>query len=119
MTATKGTHMKPFQCVKLDKALYGLVQAARQFYLKFAQIMGEMGFIKSCADPVYTPNSKWFVFMIVHVDDCYVIGNKRELIQLVKDFGNTGLKVKATTSALDYLSCDIRIDTHNHCAWIG
>jgi hypothetical protein len=36
MTAPKGTNIPAHQCVHLDKALYGLVQVARQFYIKFA-----------------------------------------------------------------------------------
>jgi hypothetical protein len=32
---------------------------------------------------------------------------------------NIGLKIKTTTKALDYLSCDVRVDKTNHCAWIG
>lgn len=40
MEAPKGTGIRPFECVQLDKAVYGIVQAARQFYIKFAQIMG-------------------------------------------------------------------------------
>jgi hypothetical protein len=32
MTSPKGTNLKSTQCVKLDKALNGLVKAARQFF---------------------------------------------------------------------------------------
>jgi Reverse transcriptase (RNA-dependent DNA polymerase) len=39
MLAPKGTNLKPRECVHLDKALYGLVQAARHVYVKFASIL--------------------------------------------------------------------------------
>lgn len=32
--------------------------------------------------------------MIVHVDDCYAVGHKRALLELVKEFGNSGLKIQ-------------------------
>jgi Reverse transcriptase (RNA-dependent DNA polymerase) len=77
MQAPKGTQLKPFQCVQLDRALYGLVQAAQQFYIKFAKIMGDMGFTKSYADPcLFTRKTKLgLICMVVHVDDCYAIGH--------------------------------------------
>jgi hypothetical protein len=49
MLAPKGTNMKPNECVHLDKALYGLVQAAQQFYVKFASILKELDSIVSYA----------------------------------------------------------------------
>jgi hypothetical protein len=39
MNAPKGTNLKPWECVKLDKELYGLVQAAWRFYIKFAKVL--------------------------------------------------------------------------------
>jgi hypothetical protein len=38
MLAPKGTNIAKHQCVTLTKALYGLVQAAQQFYLKFSKV---------------------------------------------------------------------------------
>jgi Reverse transcriptase (RNA-dependent DNA polymerase) len=44
MMAPKGTMISKQRCLKLHKTLYGLVQAARQFYLKVAAILQEIGF---------------------------------------------------------------------------
>jgi Reverse transcriptase (RNA-dependent DNA polymerase) len=121
MDAPKGTDLKPWQCVKLDKALYGLVQAARQFYLKFANILTKMGFTTSYADPClfHRQTTKGFVIMVIHIDDCYVIGHRKALRDLVDELYSHGLKVKCSLSASDYLSCDICVDTEQQCAWIG
>jgi hypothetical protein len=59
------------------------------------------------------------IIMVIHVDDCYVIGHKKALLLLVKELSHTGLKVKVSVNALDYLSCNIKIDMVNHQAWIG
>jgi Reverse transcriptase (RNA-dependent DNA polymerase) len=51
MQAPKGTDIPKDSCVKLNKALYGLVQAARQFYLKLSGVLKDLGFTISYADP--------------------------------------------------------------------
>ena len=42
----KNTH-----CLKLEKALYGLVQAARQWWKKFKEVMRKIGYSPSPGDP--------------------------------------------------------------------
>jgi Reverse transcriptase (RNA-dependent DNA polymerase) len=47
---TKDTHNKELNskthCLKLTKAIYGLVQAARQWWKKFKDVLGELGYTK-------------------------------------------------------------------------
>jgi hypothetical protein len=112
MHAPKGLEVKSGECVKLDKALYGLVQTARQFYLKFATVLNKIGFEQSYADPClfFQTTKSGKIIMIIHIDDCYVIGNKTTINELVEDLQNSGLKLKVSYKATDYLSCDINID---------
>jgi hypothetical protein len=56
--------------------------------------------------------------MIIHIDDCYVIGTKTTIEELVTDLKRTGLKIKVSYNATDYLSCDINMDRGNNLAWI-
>ena len=118
MNAPQGLEVNYGDCVKLDKALYGLVQAARQFYLKFAKELKKIGFEQSYADPCLffrdTKNGR--VILIVHIDDCYVIGSRLTIEELVTDLQNTGLKLKVSYNATDYLSCDINVDKINNLA---
>ncbi len=120
MYAPKGANLKSDECVKLDKALYGLVQAARQFYLKFAKVLEKIGFKQSYAEPCLffrnTKNGK--IIMIIHIDDCYVIGNSITIQEVIEDLEKRGLKLKVSHQASDYLSCDIQIDNINNMAWI-
>ena len=38
-------------CLLLLKAIYGLVQSARQFFKKFVSIRWKIGFVPRCSDP--------------------------------------------------------------------
>jgi hypothetical protein len=120
MQTPKGLQAHPDECVQLDKALYGLVQAARQFYLKFAKILLQLGFEQSYADPClfYRNTKNGTIYMIIHIDDCYVIGSKITITELVNDLERAGFKLKVAFKAKDYLSCDINIDKNNTMAWI-
>jgi hypothetical protein len=87
MTAPKGTNIPPHQCVHLDKARYGLIQAAtRQFYIKFATVLKQIGFTVSHADPCFFyRNSKLGrATMVIRIDDCCVIGDKAAIKQMVE-----------------------------------
>jgi Reverse transcriptase (RNA-dependent DNA polymerase) len=65
---------KNYNCVRLKKALYGLVQSARQFYKKFTKILKEIGFEQSNAEPcLFHANKEGRLLLILHVDDCYVV----------------------------------------------
>ena len=45
------TNFEEEDCLVLDKAIYGLVQAARQFHKRLTSVMeNEMGFMKCLAD---------------------------------------------------------------------
>ena len=39
------------KCLKLDKTIYGLVQSAREYNLKFIGVLKKMGFKQCEADP--------------------------------------------------------------------
>jgi Reverse transcriptase (RNA-dependent DNA polymerase) len=121
MMAPKGTNLKNHECVHLDKALYGLVQAARQFYIKFANVLKQLNFTISYADPClfYRNDRHGKIIMVVHIDDCYVVGDKSAIKHLVYQLHENGLKTKVSPQATDYLSCEIKIDYANQLGWIG
>ena len=66
-------------CFVLDKAMYGLVQAARQYYKKFIKIMTEdLGFKKYFADACLLQRETELgkVVVCVYVDDNMCIGDR-------------------------------------------
>jgi hypothetical protein len=51
MECPDGLEQKAEECLLLLKAIYGLVQSARQFFKKFVSILKKIGFVPSDADP--------------------------------------------------------------------
>jgi Reverse transcriptase (RNA-dependent DNA polymerase) len=102
--------------------LYGLVQAARQFFKKFISIMKAIGFEQNPAEPCMLfkkEDSQTFTIIVIHVDDCYMIGTKENLARTVKMIESHGLKAKVETETKDYLGCEILIDKSGSKAWLG
>jgi Reverse transcriptase (RNA-dependent DNA polymerase) len=67
-------------CVKLQKALNGLVQAVRQWWKKFKEVMKSIHYIPSAADPclfINTSNNKPIV--VIYVDDGGVFSTKENI----------------------------------------
>jgi hypothetical protein len=80
-----------------------------------------MGFKVSYTDPClfHRRDKNGITLMVVHIEDCYVIGHKKALVSLVNELKSSGLKAKVSSTATDYLSCDICVDKNQQCAWIG
>jgi hypothetical protein len=57
--------------------------------------------------------------VIVHVDDCYVIGNEKSLQELVVRIKEHGLSVKVEHETKEYLGCEILFDKEQTKAWLG
>ncbi|HSN67551.1 MAG TPA: reverse transcriptase domain-containing protein [Fusibacter sp.] len=112
---------KDTHCVLLKKALYGLVQAARQWWKKFKDVMATIGFHTSAADPCLfvkqetkgEPNS----FVIIYVDDGGVIGTKKVIKEifeaLSKDF-----KIKNLGKMEHFVGCHIIENNDKDTIWI-
>ena len=75
-------------CLLLLKALYGLVQAARQWWKKFKEVMNSIGYVPSPADPCLflrqSKDKKKNSFVIIYVDDGGIFGTKEEVSELIK-----------------------------------
>jgi len=98
--------------LRLNKALYGLVQAARQFYKKFASwLTGDhVGFMRSLADPClfHRLNELGTVTLVTHVDDCLIVGDAaavRDAVAKIKEEFN----IKELGRNFDeYLRCTLK-----------
>jgi Reverse transcriptase (RNA-dependent DNA polymerase) len=76
MFCPEGLPHEPDEALLLCKALYGLVQAACQFFKKFISIMKAISFEQNPAEPCMlfkTEDSNTFTIIVVHVDDCYTL----------------------------------------------
>ena len=67
--------------MRLNKAMYGLVQAARMWTKRKALIMKKLGFYRSKTYPwLYIKDLKSGeqIYVLVYVDDCIAVGLKQE-----------------------------------------
>ncbi len=121
MECPKGIDAKADEALLLLKSMYGLVQAARQFFLKFTQILKKVGFTQSQAETClfYKKMKLKVIVMIIHVDDCYVIGDVESIEDVVKDIEKEGLKIKVNYDTSDFLSFEIMFDKEKKKTWIG
>ena len=73
----------PEDCYQLKKGIYGLCQAARQFWKKFVDTIKKepFGFTVSPADPClfFKENDLGICIIIMYVDDMLIIGKRSKL----------------------------------------
>ena len=81
---------------KLQKPLYGLRQASRQWFSKFLSAMLQLGFLQSKSDySLFTKGKdQSFVALLVYVDDMIIAGPSTAVITAVKQQLQNHFKLK-------------------------
>ena len=96
-------------CYQLLTGIYGLCQAARQFWKKFVNTAKKesFGFQVSPADlcMLFKQNELGICIIIMYVDDMLIIG-KREQIQEFENKLQKEFSVKIQHNLADYLGCE-------------
>ena len=112
----------PEDCYQLKKGIYGLCQAARQFWKKFVDTIKKepFGFTVSPADPclLFKENNLGICIIIMYVDDMLVIGKKEQ----IEDFASKIQKefsVKIPHNLADYLGCEFHMNKERTRGWLG
>jgi len=80
----------------LRKSLYGLKQASRQWYAKFADALTSTGFKQSRYDyALFTWNQGTsFIYLMRYVDDILIMGNDRIAIERFKKYLHLTFHIK-------------------------
>ena len=107
-------------CLILQKAIHGLVQAARRFWKKIVDKMQEGGFKLSEADPcmLYKEDEKGVCIIIIYIDDMLIIGKEEAIDDAIKVLQGH-FQVKDPTSLEDYLGVQIVQSDDGKKAWLG
>jgi Reverse transcriptase (RNA-dependent DNA polymerase) len=109
-------------CLRLEKALYGLVQAARQWWKRMNDFMKKLGFFPSPTDPCSFVKAgtkhESPAFIIVYVDDGLIIRTpdliKTVIKALAKEF-----KIKDLGPIKKFVGCQILINRARDTIWIN
>ena len=103
----------PEDCVVLEKSIYGLVQAARQFHRKLITIMMKnMGFHKCLSDEclLFRNTEDGIVIVCVYIDNTLCVGDEKA----VKKFKNEIKKhfeTKEEGNMNEYVGCKVKRTT--------
>ncbi|KAL1188263.1 Retrovirus-related Pol polyprotein from transposon RE2 [Cardamine amara subsp. amara] len=81
----KGGVLPENAVLRLQKSLYGVKQASRQWYLKFSSTLQGLNFRKSHADHTLfiRKTGKVYIALLVYVDDIVIAGNDDEAIDQI------------------------------------
>ncbi|KAL0424094.1 UNVERIFIED_CONTAM: Retrovirus-related Pol polyprotein from transposon RE1 [Sesamum radiatum] len=109
MLPPEGYSVEPGMVCKLERSLYGLKQASRQWNVEFTTKLQEFGFMQSSHDYclfVKTTDSG-LLALLVYVDDILLTGSSLEEIQAVKCYLHDLFTIKDIGEARYFLGLEI------------
>jgi len=120
MEAPEGAGLGRDECVRLEKAIYGLVQASRQYWKHFVKALRDIGFQGGVADPclMVRRDEDGVCFAAIWVDDTLLVGDMKAIKKTITDLKVKGFTLKVENDLDDYLSCEIKIDRDKKKGWI-
>ena len=105
-------------CVKLEKAIYGLVQAARQWWKKFKQVLKDIGYTSSLADPcLFVKMEPTKSFIIIYVDDGGIFADQETIKFVLKELSKT-FTVKDLGKLENFIGCRLIENKEKDTIWI-
>lgn len=98
--------------LQLTKSTYGLVQAARSWWQKFTSVLKrELNFEQHASDSCLLKRSdeNGKVFLIIYVDDCFVVGD-RDAVKKALDDVQGVFNITRSENIEDFIGCHIKRD---------
>ena len=107
-------------CLFLQNTIYGLVQAARQFWNTIVDKMQDGGFKLSEDDPsmLNKEEEKGVCIIVIYIDDMLIVGKEEAIDDAIKVLQGH-FQVKDPTSLEDYLGVQIVQSDDGKKAWLG
>lgn len=97
-------------CLKVLKSLYGLVQAARQWWKTFLSfLVTKLGYTRSEIDPclVHKQDANGYVYICIYVDDALIVGDnvakEAAIAEISKEYS-----IKRMGNMDEYIGCTIQ-----------
>ena len=88
---------------KLNKAIYGLVQASSEFYRRITQyLVNQLGFSRSQIDPCLFKNQ--YIFLGLYVDDILAVGEEKQVKKFLKDMQQE-FNIRSESRIDDFIGC--------------
>jgi len=105
---------------KLQMAMYGLVQAAQQWFKRLSDVLISLGFKPCKSDPclLYRVNENGLCIILMYVDDNLIVGSNKAIDQVTEEIKNLFI-VTVSPEATEYLGCEIPVAEDYTCGWIG
>src|SRR3989337_2330586 len=97
---------------KLQRSIYGLVQASRSRNIRFDEVIKAYGFIQTYGEAcIYKKVSGSYVaFLILYLDDILLIGNDKEFLNSIKGYLNKNFSMEYVGEAAYILGIKIYSD---------
>jgi len=93
---------------RLNKALYGLRQSARQWYAELDRVLRNIGLTPTNADPCIYVDTGKLTFVLVYVDDILIVSDSRKRERQIKEALIKSFKIKDLGEAKHCLGFEIR-----------
>ena len=108
------------KALKLDKAIYGLLQAARQYLKKLTSKLKEPGFKPSIVDLCLFQHNddRGLTILIMYIDDRLIIGKPGMNENTINDLKQY-FDIKKPITLDDYLSVQVIKSEDMKRAWLG
>ncbi|GMJ10230.1 hypothetical protein HRI_004692200 [Hibiscus trionum] len=101
--------VEPNSVCRLNKSIYGLKQAFRQWFITFSQVVLKFGFVQSPSDhSLFTKGSgDNFIALLVYVDDIVLAGKDLGQLASVKEFLQQHFKLRDLGNLRYFLGFEI------------